>query len=352
VKTYGVAVIGTSWAAKGPLPTFVAHPRTVVRGVASARLERAREAARTATSSEPPPPIEATDDYRTLLGRDDVDIVYVAAPVDLHSEMALAAFSAGKHVLCEKPLARDGAQAALMLQAARAAGLGNACAFTMRGFPGPETARRLFRGGLIGAPRHVSVTAFLPVPGFAAQPFSWLHDRERGGGLLHALGAHYIDLVRFLAGDIDPSSVRGETAIWVRERVTDRGERRTVTADDSFALVGRLRSGALLTMQLSGAVDPAPEGRLEIYGESGSLAMTGLMRVEAAGAREQLAVIEPDPPRSLYPRPVPAPRFAAIIDGLIARIEEGRSAAPDLPTFEDGLACQLVCDAVLESSRR
>ena len=334
-----IGVIGTSWAAKSPLPTFASHPRTRVFGICSARRTRAEDAAAVFGASF------ACDDYRKLIEHPEVDAVYIGSPVGLHKEMALAAIATGKPVLCEKPLARNALEAEVMLQAAQTKGIAHATAFTMRNFAFADTVHRHLGQGFVGAIRQVAVTLFMGFPGFEAMPWTWLSDLDHGGGSLNALGSHYIDLIRYWCGDF--ASVSGKTQVWVKERKDDSGAMKAVTADDAFVLSGRLESGALVTIHLSAAAVASPPARIEIIGSVGSIVVTGTDRVEVSspGERELKPVEVKDPAWSEDTAKCAVPRFGAIVE---AWLDDALSHSRVLthPTFVDGLAVQRVIDAL------
>ena len=154
-KVFKVGVIGTSWAARIPLPTIQSYRRTEVVAIASARIERAQEAAEKFGADR------AFDDYREMVRLPDLDIVYVGGPVHLHHPMAIAALEEGKHVLCEKPLGVNVAEAREMLDLAERDGLRHAIAFTMRHYPWAFAIKQLIDDGFLGQLRHVNIAWFM-----------------------------------------------------------------------------------------------------------------------------------------------------------------------------------------------
>lgn len=144
-------------------------------------------------------------DWRALIARDDVQVVDICTPGDSHAEIAIAALEAGKHVLCEKPLANSVAEAEAMVRAAEAArerGQLAMVGFNYRRVPAIAYARTLIAEGRLGTLRHVRVTYlqdWLVDPAF---PLTWRLKREHAGsGALGDLGAHIIDLAQFLTGE-------------------------------------------------------------------------------------------------------------------------------------------------------
>ena len=337
-RPYRVGVIGTSWAARVPLPTFVSYRGVQLTTVCSARLERAQQTAERFGAAT------AVDDYRALVASPDVDIVYVGAPVHLHREMVLAAAAAGKHILCEKPLALDAAEAEEMLGAVRSAGVAHVTSFFVRPFESHQHVKRLVAEGAIGEPRHLSVTHF---PGWQRGEWSWLDSAAHGGGYLGAVGAHFIDLARDWLGEF--ASVSAQLRTWVGEADDAEGVRHPVDADDAFALSGAMESGALYSLQFARNVPPGRGRRIELYGSEGSAIVDGdevrgsaRVYVARRGEQEPAAVTLPPSQRPAAVRESAVPIFGAMIHALLSAIESGSEVGP---SFEDGLRCQEVLDA-------
>jgi predicted dehydrogenase len=164
---------------------------------------------------------EAVGDWRALVDRDDIDVIDICTPGDSHAEIAIAALAAGKHVLCEKPLANSVDEAAAMVAAAgaaRAQGVRAMCGFTYRRVPAVALMRQLVADGRLGAIRHVRAAYlqdWLVDPEF---PLAWRLQRERAGsGALGDIGAHIIDLTQYVTGQL-VTGVSGITETFVRER--------------------------------------------------------------------------------------------------------------------------------------
>ena len=210
----------------------------------------------------------AETDWRALIARDDVQLIDIAAPGGLHAPIAIAALQAGKHVLCEKPLANTLAEAERMAAAADAAFPSGARAmvgFNYRRVPALALARRLVEQGRIGTLRHVRAVYLQDWLVDPDSPLTWRMQAEQAGsGALGDLGAHIVDLARFLTGD-EITGVSAVSATFVEERPlpggaetadasTRRrrdqaaaGTRRTgrVTVDDAVVFTARFGSGAL-----------------------------------------------------------------------------------------------------------
>ncbi|QFZ18220.1 Gfo/Idh/MocA family protein [Saccharothrix syringae] len=217
----------------------------------------------------------AETDWRALVERDDVDLVDICTPGDTHAEIALAALAAGKHVLCEKPLANTVAEAEAMTAAAEEAarrGVRSMVAFNYRRVPAVALARRLVAEGRVGEVRHVRAVYLQDWLSDPAAPMTWRLRREQAGsGALGDLGAHIVDAAQFVTGS-EVTGVSAVTETFVRERPDGDG-RAPVTVDDAAIFLARFSSGALGTFEATRyALGRKNAMRLEVNGDRGSLA--------------------------------------------------------------------------------
>jgi predicted dehydrogenase len=302
-------------------------------------------------------------DYRRLLERDDIGLVDVATPGNTHHEIAVAAFEAGKHVLCEKPLANTLHEAREMLDAARKAGTVNMVCFNYRRAPAVQLAKKLVDEGRLGEIRHWRAAYLQDFILDPELPLIWRFKRDvAGSGALGDIGAHIIDLAHFLVGPI--AEVVGTTKTFIRERPLEEpgGGRGEVTVDDATSFLARFENGATGTFEATRlAAGRKNHNSFEINGSRGSVAFD-LERMnelqvyfeddepDVKGFRTVL-VTEPDhpsmegwwPPGHIigYEH-----TFVHTIKDLLDGISAGKSPAP---TFEDGYRCQTVLEAVERS---
>jgi len=305
-------------------------------------------------------------DYWRMLERDDVGLVDISSSGDTHHEFARAALEAGKHVLCEKPLANTLGEARDMLEAARRAGTVNMVCFNYRRTPAVQLAKRLVEEGRLGQTRHwraVYLQDWLVDP---LSPLTWRLRQETGGaGPLGDLGSHLVDLAHFLVGPI--TEVVGAAETFIMERPlegtdAERPEMGQVTVNDAAAFLARFEGGAIGTFEISPLV-PGRKAKnsFEINGSRGSIVFD-LERMnelqvyfdddppEVSGFRTIL-VTEPEHPymEGWWP---PGHTlgyehtFVHTVKDLLDGIGAGKSPAP---TFEDGYRCQAVIDAVERS---
>ena len=309
----------------------------------------------------------AETDWRALIDRDDVDLIDISAPGDLHAPIAIAALEAGKHVLCEKPLANTLAEAEAMKAAADAAYPGGARAmvgFNYRRVPALALARRLVDEGRIGSLRHFRAVYLQDWLADADAPMTWRMQAERAGsGALGDLGAHIVDLARYLTGDeITGVSAISETFVASRP-MADGSGMGTVTVDDAVVFTGRLADGALASFEVTRCATGRKNGlRVELNGSAGSLAfdlerLNELEFFDAAGDgatsgfRRILVTEGSHPYLSGWWPPGHTlgweHTFTHQARDLLTAIAAGEQPSP---SFADGLAVQRVLDAVARSA--
>ncbi|MEU4827047.1 MULTISPECIES: Gfo/Idh/MocA family protein [Actinomadura] len=277
MTTVGVGMVGhafmgrahsQAWRSVGP---FFGPPLTpVMTALAGRSADRARAAADALGWAS------VETDWKELLRRDDVQLVDICTPGDSHAEIAVAALDAGKHVLCEKPLANSVAEAEAMAAAAERArerGVRSMVGFNYRRVPAVTLARRLVDEGRIGAVRHVRAQYLQDWLADPRAPFTWRMDRDRAGtGALGDIGAHIIDTAQFITGQ----NLVGVSALldtFVPERPVPGGGTARVTVDDAALFVGRTDGGALASFEATRFATGRKNAlRIEVSGSSGALA--------------------------------------------------------------------------------
>lgn len=339
-----VAIIGTGWGARVQVPAFRAAGVEVVALAGSNREKTERIAAELGVP-------RAFGDWRAVLPLDQVRLVSIVTPPDLHAVMARAALEAGKDVLCEKPTALDAAQAEAMLDAARARPAQLALIdHELRFLPGLMEARRLIAEGAVGRVRHVLSTVIGSSRADPNRPWNWWSDSTRGGGMLGAIGSHQIDLLRYLLGS-EAERVAATLSTRVTERASPDGVR-PVTSDDAYSLRLRFQGGTEATLEGSLVTQIAEPDTLTLYGDGGTLRWIGgrLLRAAPGGALEDIS-----PPHRFPLLEGMSGEFshATIYLGhaLRAYLDGDRSALVPAATFEDGLRVQRTLDAARASHR-
>ncbi|MCU7728729.1 Gfo/Idh/MocA family oxidoreductase [Actinoplanes sp. KI2] len=318
-----------------------------------------------------------TTDWRALVERDDIDLIDICTPGDTHAEIALAALAAGKHVLCEKPLANTVAEAREMAAAAAVArthGVRAMCGFNYRRVPAVELMRRMVADGRIGVLRHVRaqyLQDWIVDPSF---PLVWrLRKEVAGSGALGDIGAHIIDMTQYVTGQ-SIASVSALTETFVRSRplpsassglsaAGDGTEFGEVTVDDAALFLARLSGGAVATYEATRFATGRKNGlRVELNGSLGSLAFDfermnelsfhDATLPEAERGFTRILVTEPMHPYMAAWWPAGHPigyehTFTHEMRDLIEAIGVGADPAP---SFSDALQVQLVLDAVSQSA--
>ncbi|MGH3311338.1 MAG: Gfo/Idh/MocA family protein [Streptomyces sp.] len=313
---------------------------------------------------------DAETDWRDLIARTDVQLVDICTPGDSHAEIAVAALAAGKHVLCEKPLANSVAEAEAMAaaaQEARSRGQLAMVGFNYRRTPALAFARHLVTEGRLGELRHVRVTYlqdWLVDPAF---PLAWRLRREAAGsGALGDLGAHAVDIVQHLAGS-PLAGVSAQTETFVTERPLPGagagGALGPVTVDDAALFTGRLASGALASFEVSRVAAGRKNAlRVELNGTRGSLvfdlerlnelhfhdhtdaaAESGFRRILVTEADHPYLEAWWPPGHGLGYEHTFVHQARDLLNAIAAGTDPG-------PTFADGLQVQRVLAAVEESA--
>ncbi len=293
-------------------------------------------------------------DYERMLAQVQPDVVVVLTPNFQHRPMALAALEAEAHVICEKPLALNVAEAKEMLAKAEGLARRHMTFFTYRGLAATSWIKRLLDQGYLGRLHHASASYLHGSWLDPKRPANWKTSRvEAGSGVLADLGAHVIDLLRWWFGEF--SRVSGSLQTFIRERPDRFGKLVPVETDDAAALVAEFAGGGQTTVQLS-RVSPERHNymRIELYGSEGTLvleyeqALAHLGRVSGARRGEggvRLLPIPADLAEGLEGQDTFPALHARVVKGFF-------SGESGYPTFADGLGTQRVIDAVLRSAER
>jgi predicted dehydrogenase len=261
------------------------------------------------------------DDWRELIADKDVDAVYIATPVNLHAEQTIAAAAAGKHVLCEKPMAMDVAQCDRMIAACRANGVKLSVAYYRHFYPVIGRIREIIESGEIGAPIVAQINAFEmfnPPPG---EPRYWLVKKEQaGGGPMMDFGCHRIEVLMNIFGRIKSTKGAVDSVLYERE-VED-------TAIACFAFEQRPR--AILTVTHAAFES---QDTLDIFGSRGSLHVPVLNRGQLRIVSSSGEWTELHPPHANIHQPLIEDFIQAVLENRepkvggdvgreVARIEE------------------------------
>ncbi|HWF47542.1 MAG TPA: Gfo/Idh/MocA family oxidoreductase [Bryobacteraceae bacterium] len=307
-------------------------------------------------------------DWRILIARPDIDLIDIASPNDTHAEIAIAAAKAGKMVMCEKPLARNAQEALTMVEAVEAAGVPNMVWYNYRRVPAVTLLKQLIDEGRFGRIFHYrakflqdwTISQDLPQGGEGL----WRLDAAvAGSGVTGDLLAHAIDTAMWLNGPIAEVTAMTETFIKQRKH-TGTGQVEPVKIDDASAFLARFGNGSLATFEATRyARGHKALYTLEINGEHASAMwdLHDLHRIQYFDHRDEgklrgwrsIHVTDSDHPY-MNRWWVPGLQigyehtFIHQVADFLSAITEGKSASP---TFREGLATDIVTDAVLRSAK-
>ncbi len=307
-------------------------------------------------------------DWRKLIAREDIDLVDIACPNDKHFEIAIAAAKAGKKILCEKPLAMDGAQGIKMVRAVEKAGVPNMVWYNYRRIPAVTLAKQLIDEGRLGRIFHYrakflqdwTISKDLPQGGAGL----WRLDAKvAGSGVTGDLLAHCIDTALWLNGSIDRVTAMTETFIKERQH-TLTGKIEKVGIDDACAFLARFGNGSLATFESTRyARGHKALYTFEINGEHASIFwdLHDLHRLQYFDHRDEgrirgwrdIHVSDSDHPY-MSKWWVPGLQIGyehSFVHQFADFVESLESGKPASPTFRDALETQYVCDAVLKSGK-
>jgi predicted dehydrogenase len=360
----GVAVIGSAFMGKAHSNAW-RNVRAFYPDVPDVRqqVQVARDAAATSDLAARYGWAEAATDWRTVIDREDVDVVDICLPGHLHAEVTIAALEAGKHVLVEKPLANTVAEAEKMLVAARAArehGVASMVGFNYRRVPALALAREMIAGGRLGDVRQVKVSYLQDWLADADAPMTWRLRKElAGSGALGDLASHAVDQVRFLLGH-NVVAVSGSTETFVRRRMGADGPE-DVTVDDAAWATLRTSGGAVASLEVTRMATGRKNSlTIEVYGSAGALAFD-LERLNelsvctdpGAGFTRMLVTEAEQPYVGAWWPPGHVlgwdHTFTSQAADFLRAIASGTEPAP---SFADGLAVQRVLAAIEESGAR
>ena len=301
--------------------------------------------------------------WEKMVADEAIDLVDICTPNNLHLPIALAAAQAGKHILCEKPMARNVEEARRMYAAAQEAGVVHMMIFNYRFVPALALAKRLIDEGKIGQIHHFNAVYYqdwLVDPQF---PMTWRHDAEASGSGAHGdMNAHVIDLGRHLVGEYE--AVNGHQHTFTPERPLPSGEGTgKVTTDDATTFLAKFQNGAQGLFQATRMATGRKNFlRLEIFGSEGGLSfnlermneLEYFSRQDDPQRQGYTSVLVTEPVHPYMDAWWPAGHiigwehtFVHQVKMLLEGITHQKTV---VPSFYDGLRCQQVLDAVATSA--
>ena len=304
-------------------------------------------------------------DYQKLIESDEIDLIDICASNNIHHPIAMKAAKAGKHLLCEKPMAMDKEEAKEMYKAAIDHGIVHMMIFNYRFVPAIALAKQMINEGKIGEVRHFNAVYYqdwLVDPSF---PFVWRHDAKISGTGAHGdMSPHIIDLARFLVDEFD--SVVGDARTIIKERpIPDSNQTGEVTTDDTTAFMARFQNGAMGSFCTTRfATGRKNFMRLELFGSKGSI-IFNLERMNelqyfdntvSSGHQGFSTILATDASHPYIKSWWPPGHiigwehtFIHQFSHLLNAISKKEQVLPD---FYDGVQNQIVLDAVMESAEK
>ena len=308
-------------------------------------------------------------DWHKMLEDERVQLFDNGGPNDMHAEPCIAAAGAGKHLFCEKPLARTAEEAKSMLDAATKANVKHMVAFNYRFVPAIRQAKNLIDSGKLGKIYHYRAVYLQEwiMPHYNTG-YIWRVDKQAAGsGAIGDLGAHIIDLGRFLVGDV--KSVGALTRTFIPERPDASGKMKKVEVDDAFVSIVEFENGAIGTVEATRfAAGRKNYNVLEVNGEKGSIRFNlermnelevfwvGEEPKETQGFHDVLVTEGYHP---WYGNWWPHGHiigwehtFVHELTHFLDCIVNNKEVAPYGASFEDGYRCAVICDAIQEAAAK
>ncbi|OJY68541.1 MULTISPECIES: Gfo/Idh/MocA family oxidoreductase [unclassified Rhizobium] len=377
-KVMNVAMIGGGFMGKAHAMAYASMPmffwpapaiphRKVVVDVTDAIAETARDR----YGFE-----EASSDWRAVVTRPDIDVIDICTPNNMHAEIAIAAAEAGKHIICEKPLARTVEEARAMVAAVKKAGVIHMVAFNYRRTPAVALAKKFIEEGRIGRILNFRGTYLQDWSADPDGPLSWRFQKKiAGSGTVGDIATHVVDLAHYLVGPIEtvnsitttynktrPLQQGGMDKLGASEKASGDVERGEVDVDDEVVSMLKFENGAIGSLEATrNAYGRNNFITLELHGTKGSIHFN-------YERRDELQVMFADDPadsrgfRTVYTGPAhpygnglwPIPGLGIgysetkIVEcfDFFSAIARGKQPSPN---FEDGLLTELVADALLRS---
>ncbi|HEX2275017.1 MAG TPA: Gfo/Idh/MocA family oxidoreductase [Acidimicrobiales bacterium] len=325
-----IAIAGGGFGSKVALPAYKDLEEFEPVAVWSRRPERARELADDAGLEL------GTADFDELISFPGLEAVHVATPVVKHLPFAVAAARRGLHVLCEKPLGDNMAEARQIVAAIKDAGVVGSVGYELRL---KETRQHLIEHAreVFGKPRMVAISLVQSDHADPhSRPYTWVHDATMGGGRLQGYGVHDLDMLLEILPPVEAIAAATEVGVAVRTSGDDDGELLPVTAEDAYVILLQFRGGGLGVVSLVATARHDRGDVIELHGHEGTVRLDADQRVWWGRADEELQCEGPLDNSSTE-------AFKRLARNFWAAIREG--AAPD-PSLEEGLRVQALFDAV------
>lgn len=348
-ETIGAAVIGCgAIARKKHIPTLLDHPNIQIQMLCSRNIDSARQCRQEFGCWT----AELTQDVEKVFSHPDVDLVIITSPTSTHEEYAIRAMKAGKHVLCEKPMADTAAGARRMLEVSAQTNRLLHISYQNRYTDQALCAKELVEAGTLSDIYYAKAYAIrrrgLP---------TWVESAGPGNGPLLDIGSHAIDLALWLSGSFEPVCTLGAAC----RQIVERGSRANLwgpwdssqyKAEDLAVGLVRMKNGLTLSVEASYALNSSEEkeNSVDLYGAGGGLELRqdGLALIQERGgrifvARDRIQMT----PRSLTPEFTGASPSRRELDGIVGLLLEGRI---DDPSARQAVVVSEIVEALYHSA--
>ncbi|MGE8203136.1 Gfo/Idh/MocA family protein [Heyndrickxia sp. NPDC080065] len=312
-----VGIIGLGAIGERLLKQFILHPKTMVAAICDSNTDRLSKIK--AELEE----VELYDEYKDLLANPSIDLVYVAVPPKFHHQIVLDAANAGKHVLCEKPLANSYHEAKEMLEAVEHAGVVHAINLPLAYSDAVNELKNRVTGKTIGEVKRIELKMHFPTWPRAWQQNPWIAGREQGG-FIREITPHYLQLILDIFGD----AKNIKTYINYPSNLTD--------CETSIIARMELQNGVPLLIDGLSGIGKKEEISFKIYGDKGTIALKNWSQLE--GEMYDKAPFAIEVPENNEHRDL----ISEIIKGM-----NGQAAR--LVTFKEGFNIQKVLEQLLQS---
>jgi predicted dehydrogenase len=352
-KKIGIAIVGTGFGKQIHLPAFQIHPRTEVKAIYHRNLDKAKSIAQEYNIPY------GSDNLEKICSLSDIDVVSISTPPFLHYEMGKIALENHKHILLEKPLNLNANETKKLYQLAQQKGKIAIADFEFRFIPAWQLLKEYLEQDYVGKIRLIKIDWLVSSRANAERAWNWYSVKEKGGGVLGAIGSHVFDYINWLFGEVDTISAHLSCAIAQRPDPLSNNELKPVTADDTCLIILELKTGTPVQINLSSVTYQGRGHWLEIYGEKGTLVLGSSnlkdyvhgFKLYASNGDKPLTEVE-IPKRLAFPQVYTDGRlapFIRVVDQLVNSIDTNTNLRPSL---KEGFYSQLLMDLTHESHQQ
>ena len=339
----------SGWGSGAHIPALKALPDYQIKAVCTAHEATAKKSAAAFGAAL------AYHDFDAMIACNELDLISVVVRVPLHYELVMKALQAGKAVYCEWPLGNGLKEAQEMADLARSKGVPNMSGLQSRSDPTIRYARELIGKNYVGEILFANLKIIAGAQLERGPGRIWQGMRSNGANPLTIPGGHSMDTVAFILGEFAEVSARVATRI-TEWRNTETGEIMTVDAPDTVSVVGKLKSNAEVSIQIATAPSNAPGYRLEIYGRTGTLAISasstniGPSKIFGAQGKDKLAELPVPDSHKVAPASTPdgPPMNVANAYARFAKVFHSKDGID--PDFDTAVRLHRLIDAIERSA--